>query len=155
MEYAIIFGGKWGRDSQGLSGKGKIVVEEESVDLYGRRHTAIFFKILLWLSSAIMVANIVVVLCSNLFSFPADRIGYIKMIGAGSIGLILAITVATILTKYFGSSPCSSHFAKESITDINRTDRMIKFRTVPRGECHIFKASSEQDAVDIMQRLTN
>lgn len=61
MEYAVIFGGRWGRDSQGLSGKGKIVIEEESVNLSGRQHTAIFFKVLLWLLSAMMVGNVMVV----------------------------------------------------------------------------------------------
>ena len=83
MEYAVIFGGRWGRDSQGLSGKGKIVIEEESVNLSGRQHTAIFFKVLLWLLSAMMVGNVMVVLCSKLFSFSADGIGHIKMVGAG------------------------------------------------------------------------
>jgi len=153
LEYAVIFGGKWGRDSQGLSGKGKIVIEEESVDLYGRQHTAIFFKVLLWLLSAMMVGNIVVVLCSNLFSFSADRIGHIKMVGAGSIGLILTVTVATLLTKYFGSSPYSSRLPKNSILDLKRTGNLIKFKTASQKKYHMFRAASEQDAVNIEQRL--
>ncbi len=153
MEYAVIFGGKWGRDSQGLSGKGKMVIEEESVDLYGRQHTAIFFKVLLWLLSAMMVGNIMVVLCSKIFSFSADGIGHIKMVGAGSIGLILTVTAATLLTRYFGSSPYSSRLPKNSILDLNRTGNLIKFKTASQKKYHMFRASSEQDAVNIEQRL--
>lgn len=153
LEYAVIFGGRWGRDSQGLSGKGKIVIEEESVDLFGRQHTAIFFKVLVWLLSAMMVGNIMVVLCSKLFSFSADGIGHIKMVGAGSIGLILTVTAATLLTRYFGSSPYSSRLPKNSILDLNRTGNLIKFKTASQKKYHMFRAASEQDAVNIEQRL--
>ncbi len=153
MEYAVIFGGRWGRDSQGLSGKGKIVIEEESVDLSGRQHTAIFFKVLLWLLSAMMVGNVIVVLCSKLFSFSADGIGHIKMVGAVLIGLILTVTVATLLTKYFGSSPYSSRLQKNSILELSRTGSLIRFKTAPQEKYHMFRASSEQDAVNIEQRL--
>ncbi len=153
MEYSVIFGGKWGRDSLGLSGKGKIVIGEESIDLFGRQHTAILFKALLWLLSAVMMGNISLVLCSKLFSFSSDGIGHIKMVGAGSIGLILTVTVATLLTKYFGSSPFSASFPRSSVLDLNRTGSLIKFKTASQKKYHMFRAASEQDAVNIEQGL--
>ena len=153
MEYAVIFGGRWGRDSQGLSGKGKIVIEEESVNLSGRQHTAIFFKVLLWLLSAMMVGNVMVVSMLKLFSFSADGIGHIKMVGVVSIGLILTVMAATLMTKYFGSSPYSSRLQKNSILELSRTGNLIKFKTVAKEKYHMFRASSEQDAVNIEQRL--
>ena len=57
MESNVSFGGKWKRDGLGLKGKGKVKIDGDSIILEGRQHTAPFFKILLWLITAMMMTN--------------------------------------------------------------------------------------------------
>ncbi len=146
MNYTVSFGSGWKRDAIGLAGKGQILITDDSINLSGRQHTAIFFKILLWLLSSMMMANILVILCSRLFSFSAGVTHDIKAIVAGVVGLILTVTVATFLTKYFGSSPYSFKIPKDSIVGLRRVGTLIKFKTASQEKYHMFRASSEQEA---------
>ncbi|MCX5873251.1 MAG: hypothetical protein NTY51_08470 [Deltaproteobacteria bacterium] len=49
MEFIVRFGNGWKRDDLGLAGMGKIVINEDTVMLSVRQHTALLFKVLLWL----------------------------------------------------------------------------------------------------------
>ena len=154
MEYAVRFGSGWTRDGIGLMGKGKIFISGDSINLSGRQHTSIIFKALLWVLSAMMVANVLIILCSKLFSSSAEGVYDIRVIVTGSVGLISAVMIATLLTKYFGSSPYSCKISKDSIVEVNRDGRRIKFKTLSQIKYQMFTASSEQEAETLAFEFT-
>ncbi|MGC8659039.1 MAG: hypothetical protein ACP5U1_08190 [Desulfomonilaceae bacterium] len=149
MEYPVRFGSGWGRDGIGLMGQGKILTNHDSISLYGRQHTSILFKVLLWLISAIMVANVLIVLSSRLISVSSGGFHDPRVIALWLVGFILAVVVATLLTKYFGSSPYSRKISKASIVEVRRVGRQLRLKAAHDKKSLMFKVSFETEAEKI------
>lgn len=153
MEYTVGLGKGWKRDEHGLAGKGSISIDADTVNLSGKQQTALLFKVLLWSLTAMMVANISVVVYSNLFSVGEhQRSGLIAML---IVGLGLTVTVATLLTRYFGSSPYSLKFKRNNVLGVTRAGNFITIKASTQGNSITFKALSEQDAQDIEHEIKN
>ena len=117
MEYTVGLGKGWKRDEHGLAGKGSVSIDADTVNLSGKQQTALLFKVLLWSLTAMMVANISVVVYANLFSVGEHQSsGLIAMV---IVGLGLTVTVATLLTRYFGSSPYSLKFKRNNVLELH------------------------------------
>ena len=151
MESNVNFGGKCKRDGLGLKGKGKVKIDGDSIILEGRQHTAPFFKILLWLITAMMMTNICFMAYSMLC--PGTGVNLMWVVILCGIGFILVVAVATILTGYFGSSPYSTRFSKRTVTGLKIDGNIIRFR--PSAEKHIcvFRTATEQEALEIQRNL--
>ena len=153
MEYTVGLGKGWKRDEHGLAGKGSISIDADTVNLSGKQQTALLFKVLLWSLTAMMVANISVVVYSNLFSVGEhQRSGLIAML---IVGLGLTVTVATLLTRYFGSSPYSLKFKRDNVLGVTRDGNFVTITASTQGNSITFKALSEQDAQDIENEIKN
>jgi len=151
LESNVNFGGKCKRDGLGLKGKGKVKIDGDSIILEGRQHTAPFFKILLWLITAMMMTNICFMAYSMLC--PGTGVNLMWVVILCGIGFILVVAVATILTGYFGSSPYSTRFSKRTVTGLKIDGNIIRFR--PSAEKHIcvFRTATEQEALEIQINL--
>jgi hypothetical protein len=152
LEFTVKFGNGWKRDDLGLAGIGKIVVNEDTVVLNGRQHTALMFKILLWLMSAMMTSQFLSVAISIIL--PDTPMTDMRFIVALIIGSVLVIGVSTFVSKYFGSSPYSSAIPKKAVAELTREGKLIKFRVSSQGKRHMFRAVSEQEAQDIELALS-
>ena len=151
MESNVSFGGKWKRDGLGLKGKGKVKIDGDSIILEGRQHTAPFFKILLWLITAMMMTNICFVAYSMLC--PGTEVNLMWVVIVCAIGFILVIAVATILTGYFGSSPYSTRFSKRTVTGLKIDGNIIRFRPSAEKDFCVFRTATEQEALEIQRNL--
>ncbi len=151
MESKVSFGGKWKRDGLGLKGKGKLKIDGDSIILEGRQHTAPFFKILLWLITAMMMTNICFVAYSMLC--PGTGVNLMWVVILSAIGLFLVIAVSTILTGYFGSSPYSTRFSKRAVIGLKIDGNIIRFRPSTNTEICVFRTSTEQEALEIQRNL--
>lgn len=148
----MTFGNGWKRDDLGLAGIGKIVINEDTVMLQGRQHTALMFKVLLWLMSAMMTSQFLSVGISIIF--PDTPMTDVRFIIALMIGSVLVVGISTFVSKYFGSSPYSSRFPKKAVEELAREGKLIKFRISSQGKFHMFRAASEQEAQDIERQLS-
>ncbi len=151
MESNVSFGGKWKRDGLGLKGTGKVKIDGDSIILEGRQHTAPFFKILLWLITAMMMTNICFMAYSMLC--PGTGVNLMWVVILGGIGFILIIAVATILTGYFGSSPYSTRVSKRTVTGLKIDGNIIRFRPSAEKDFCVFRTATEQEALDIQRNL--
>ena len=103
MEYTVGLGRGWKRDEHGLAGKGSISIDADTVNLSGKQQTALLFKVLLWSLTAMMVANISVVVYANLFSVGEHhRSGLIAMLVVG-FGIDCHSSYATYKVFWFVS----------------------------------------------------
>jgi hypothetical protein len=153
LEYTVSLGKGWKRDEHGLAGKGSISIDADTVNLSGKQQTALLFKVLLWSLTAMMVANVSAVVYANLFSAGEHhRSGLIAMLIAG---LALTVTVATLLTRYFGSSPYSLKFKRNNVIGVTRAGNFITIKASTQGNSITFKALSEKDAQDIEHEIKN
>jgi hypothetical protein len=153
LEYTVGLGRGWKRDEHGLAGKGSISIDADTVNLSGKQQTALLFKVLLWSLTAMMVANVSAVVYANLFSVGEHhRSGLIAML---IVGLALTVTVATLLTRYFGSSPYSLKFKRNNVLGVTRAGNFITIKASSQGSSVTFKALSEQDAQDIENEIKN
>jgi hypothetical protein len=151
LESNVNFGGKCKRDGLGLKGKGKVKIDGDSIILEGRQHTAPFFKILLWLITAMMMTNICFVAYSMLC--PGTGVNLMWVVIVCAIGFILVIAVATILTGYFGSSPYSTRFSKRTVTGLKIDGNIIRFRPSAEKDICVFRTATEQEALEIQRNL--
>jgi len=153
LEYTVVLGKGWKRDKHGLAGKGSVSIDADTVNLSGKQQTAFLFKVLLWSLTAMMVANISVVVYANLF--PGGEHQSLGLIAMLIVGLGLTITVATLLTRYFGSSPYSLKFKRNNVLGVTRAGNSITIKASTQGNSITFKALSEQDAQDIEHEIKN
>lgn len=151
MEYTVVLGKGWKRDKHGLAGKGSVSIDADTVNLSGKQQTAFLFKVLLWSLTAMMVANISVVVYANLF--PGGEHQSLGLIAMLIVGLGLTVTVATLLTRYFGSSPYSLKFKRNNVLGVTRAGNSITIKASTQGNSITFKALSEQDAQNIEHEI--
>jgi len=152
LEAKVNFGSKWTRDGLGLKGNGKFRIDGDSITLEGRRHTAPLFKALLWLLTVMMTTNICFVVYSFLFPVTEVNVTWVAIVSA--IGIILAIGLATTLTRYFGSSPYSTRFSKSSVAGVEIEGNLIRLRLSAKEKtCVFFRTSTEEEAREIQTTL--
>jgi hypothetical protein len=151
LESNVSFGGKWRRDELGLKGKGKLRIDGDSIILEGKQHTSPFFKILLWLASAMMTANICIVIYSALFTEPSACSFWTVL--SYSVGFLLVVAVPTFVTTYFGSSPYSVRFSKKTLAEFKRNGALIRLRPSVKSEFLLFRTVNEEEAVEIQRNV--
>ncbi len=151
MESNVSFGGKWRRDELGLKGKGKLRIDGDSIILEGKQHTSPFFKILLWLLSAMMTANICLVIYSALLTEPSAC--SIWTVLSYSLGFLLVVAVPTFVTAYFGSSPYSVRFPKKTLVQVQRNGASIRLKPSDKTGFVLFRTANEEEAVEIQRNL--
>ena len=147
LESTVIFGDGWKRDGLGLKGNGKIAIEGDSITVTTDQHTSPFFKILLWISAAMMTGNICLVLYSAFFS--GYSYGVFLTIVFYAVGILLIIGLPTFITSYFGSSPFSARFPKKSLKGIDRNGSKITLRLISGKDFLSFQTATEDQAVQI------